>query len=370
MKVFRAGILGCLLLPVFLASQEKTQPVPLRLVYADSLIGTVHQGKTATRLAGRVQMVQGEAYLSCREAYWFERENRIQLFRDVAVHDGKRTLRADRVDYDGENKTESASGNAVLESPPRKISAQKLTYWQIEEKALAEGGAMVEDLLEKAVLRGNRITYDRKADFCTVEDGPALTKTDTATQKTWTILGRIMKAWGKEQRAEVEDSVSLRQEDLEGFCTRLRYFADPLRLILTGSPRVRQRTQTLRGDSMVIRLSGTRFAGAVIVGKAEMSASDSTGEDKLKGECITIEAERDTIRHIQVEKRAESTYRVTDDKGAKQGLNTVTGDRIDLFFENDRLRKVDVTSRPGLCAGTYVPETRKESPPSGPGSPP
>lgn len=345
-----------------LSAEEKFPFERLRLVAADSLIGTVRDGKTATRLVGGVQLIQGEAFLKCSEAIWHEKENTIILFSDVTVYDGKHTLRADQVEYNGETKTERASGHAVLESGTRKISARMLTYRQDDEEAFAAGSVRAEDMIEQAVLEGGRMHYNRKTDYALVEDGPILTKIDSSSGKTWRIEGKTMQAWGKEQRVLVSDSVDIRQDDLRGSCRKAEYFTHPNRIVLTGAPVVRQRRRKMLGDSLSVLLNGTRFAGAVLIGHGEMTESDSTGEDKLRGEKIVIEAEKDTLRHIAVENRAESVYRVKNEKGVKQGINAVSGDRIDLFFENEEISRIDVISRPGLSTGVYTPNPTQAAP--------
>ncbi len=340
-------------LPAF--SLSGSEPERLRLVYADSLVGIADRGGTAKKLSGHVRLVQGEAFLDCHEAIWHEAENQVALLGNVMVHDGKRTLRADRVDVDAERKIETAFGNAVLETGKRVLTAQRMTYLQDEEKAFASGRVRIEDLIEKAVLLGERLMYDRKSDYCRVEGGPVLAKTDTATHQTWTLSGKTMEAWGKTQRALVTDSVALARGDLTGEGQKAEFFSDPSRIVLTLSPVVRQASRTMRGDSITVRLRESRFTGATVSGGAEIITGDSTGSDVLKGEIITMEAENDTLRRVLVEKRAESVYRVFDEKGNKQGVNAVTGDQIEIWFDQDKVARVTVASRPGLCTGNYTP---------------
>jgi lipopolysaccharide export system protein LptA len=340
-------------LPAF--SQSGPESERLRLVYADSLVGIADRGGTAKKLSGHVRLVQGGAFLDCREAIWHEAENRVALMGNVEVHDGKRTLRADRVDVDAERKIETASGNATLETGKRVLTAQSLTYLQEEEKAFAGGRVRIEDLIEKAVLLGERLMYDRKNDYCLVEEGPVLAKTDTATHQTWTLSGKTMEAWGKTQRALVTDSVALSRGDLAGEAQKAEFFSDPSRIVMTLSPVVRQASRTMKGDSITVRLRESRFTGATVSGRAEIITDDSTGSDVLKGEIITMEAENDTLRRVLVERRAESVYRVFDEKGNKQGINAVTGDQIEILFVQDRVMRVTVASKPGLCTGNYAP---------------
>jgi lipopolysaccharide export system protein LptA len=327
----------------------------LRLVYADSLVGITDGGGAAKKLSGHVRLVQGDAFLDCRESIWHENENRVSLFGNVMIHDGKRTLRADRVDVDGAKKTETAFGNVTLESGKRILYAGMLKYAQADEMAFAEENVRLEDLIEKAVIRANRMVYDRRNDTCRADLGPVLTKTDTVTHQTWNLTGKTMEAWGKTQSALASDSVVFIRGDLRGEGQKAEYHTKPGRILLTASPVVRQAARTMKGDSITVLVDQGRFAGATVRGRAEIITSDSTGRDELRGETVTVEAVQDTVRRILVENRAESVNRVFDAKGRKQGVNTASGDRIEIWFGGGQVRRVVVTSRPGLCAGTYTP---------------
>jgi len=332
----------------------------IRLVYADSLVGLSIDGKAANKLSGRVQLVQGAAFLNCHEAFWFEKEDRAILVGDVVVYDGNRTLKADRVEIDGPMRTETATGNAVLESGRRRIFARTMAYRQTEERALAEGSVRVEDLIENAVLKCGRALYDRRTEYARAEDQPVLVKEDTASKKTWAISGRVIEAWGNEQRAVVSDSVAISRDNLQGRCGKAEALAKPDRFVLTVKPVVRQGTRLLSGDSITVWVDGPHFNGALLVGRAEIVTEDSSGTDRLTGERITIEARQDTVRRVVVESRAESRYRVFDDQNVFEGVNAVSGDRIELVFERDKLERVTVSSRPGLCTGIYTPAKKSQ----------
>ena len=111
----------------------------LRLVQADSLGSTSVDGSNIRELWvwGRVKFVQGEAHISCDEAHLREKEDKALLLGNVTIYDGKRTLKADRVDYDGRTRTEIATGNVSLESGKRKLECLRLTYSQ--EKEIVSG---------------------------------------------------------------------------------------------------------------------------------------------------------------------------------------------------------------------------------------
>ena len=334
-----------------IANQER-----LRLVHADSLVSVSKEGQELWELWGHVQLVQGEARLSCVQARWWLKDDEILLRGEVEIYDGKRTLRGDQVHYDGKTKEETATGHVSLESNNRKLTAQRIQYAQEEEVASAFGNVFIRDFIEKATIQGAKAVYNRSLDYSFIEGLPQLVKVDTASGERMVVNGVKMEAWGQEQRVVVTDSVRIEKGDLKGSCQKAEYRSRENVLVLEKMPVVWQRGQRMQGDRIDIRLEGVRFQGGFIQGKAEIVSTDSTLEDVLKGQQILVEARDDTIRKVIVEGQASSLYHVVDEDDLDQGVNSVTGDRIILTFDGDRLDQVKVESSPGQCTGVYTPK--------------
>jgi lipopolysaccharide export system protein LptA len=335
----------------FSASEER-----VRLVSADRIESAKDNGILVRRLIGNVRMVQGEAFMDCTEAFWYESRDQMRLLHNVKIFDGKRTLWADEVLYDGRSRMEQATGHAKVESGAKTVTADRIMYWQEAEQVNAWGHVAVRDTIERLLLESDEASYDRKRDYCLAEGNPRAVKFDTsAAKKDWRICGRKMETWGVEKRALITDSVSIEQEDMKAVSRLADYLSGKDLLILRCSPKVFQPNREILGDSMAIKLKGNRFQGGRVFGKAQIISSDSTGQDELKGERITIEARGDTLDRVVVEEQAESFFRVLDKDNIKQGVNTVTGDQIELVFDGDKLKQVEVMSRPGLCTGEYKP---------------
>jgi lipopolysaccharide export system protein LptA len=339
-----------------LRGAENKFPETLRLVNADSLV-SISKGREAVRvLSGRVRMVQGNAFLQCDEARWWEKKDQVMLTGDVSIFDGEHLLKADQVDYDSETKTETASGHVTVESGNRKISSDTLIYRQGESMVIASGRVKIEDLIEKATLTGEEGWYDRSLDYGIVKGHPQLVKVDTSAGKPVTVRGLRIEGWGREQRVLVSDSVSILRDDLKAVSQKAEYRANEERLCMVNSPIVWYQDQVMDGDTIDIQLYGIHFGGGTIRGRAKIISKDSTFEDVLKGRQIEVEVRDDTIRTVIVEGQAESLYHIVNKTDGTQGVNSVSGDRIVLTFTTGRLDRVQVESSPGQCAGAYTPE--------------
>ena len=359
------GLVGLFLVfgknsPWALSSVSKYEPEErLRLVHADSLVSISRDGEEIAELMGHVQLVQGAAYLRCQKARLWQNENRAILSGDVTIHDGKRTLWSDRVYYDGKTRTEEAVGHVILESGQRRITARKLNYDQELQQARAHGDVVISDLVEMATLEGDSAFYDRTRDYGFVEGRPRLAKKDSVSKELMIVQGLKIEAWGENQRVIVTDSVRIEKGDLIASCRQAEYRTEEDALILLEMPVVWHRDQQMRGDRIDIQLEELDFRGGLIEGNAEIISKDSTYEDVLKGRQITVEASRDTIRKVVIEGQASSVYHVFDEdqqERQEQGINTVTGDRLVLTFDGDRLDRVNVESNPAQSTGTFIPK--------------
>jgi lipopolysaccharide export system protein LptA len=360
MKVFPVAVV--LILTTGHARAVQTQaPERIRLIFADRMESATERTEVIRKLVGNVRLAQGPATMDCDEAVLFGGEERARLQGRVKIFDGKRTLWADRVYYDGRLKLETAEGRARIKSGAKTITADRIDYRQDSEEVFARGNVAVRDSVERMLLESDSAYYSRKSDYARVEGNPRAVKFDTsAAKKDWHITGLRMETWGKEKRALITDSASIEQTDMKATGRTAEYWPDRNLLILRSSPKVIQLKRQITGDSMAIRLKDMRFQGGQVFGKARVVSSDSAGQDELKGRRITIEARGDTLDRVTVEEQAESFMRLQDKKAAEQGVNTATGDRIVLEFDGGKLKRVDVTSRPGLSTGKYVPEDKKK----------
>ena len=328
----------------------------LKLVSADSLVSETVDHQDIWTLWGHVRLTQEEAFIECGWARWWEKEDRALLRDHVMIFDGKRTLKADQVDYRGQERIESASGHVSLESGQRLLTAEFIDYNQNQERAYAKEDVVITDLVEKVTLKGNRAEYDRQLDYSFVEGSPQLIGVDSTSKEEIVVTGFKMEAWGKEQRVLVSDSVQIQKGDLNAICQNADYRSNADLLMMTGVPILYYQKQEMRGDTIHVQFDDFRFQGGTIQGNAEIVSLDSLFKDVLKGERMTIVATDDTIRSVVVEDQASSVYHVFDEQERYQGMNSVTGDRIILTLSDGNIEKIYVESNPGQCTGTYTPE--------------
>ncbi len=336
----------------------QTVPERLRLVHADSLIGTVENGAVVQELRGHVDLIQGDARVRCQRAKWWRQENRAILLQSVEIFDGRRTLHADRVDYDGQAGEQTATGNVRIVSGSRLLSARRVQYFRDTEQAFAEGDVVVVDSAEHVTLSGDRGTYSKNLDYGKIEGRTHCIKTDTTSGEQLIVSASTLESWNGAKRIVATDSVEIVKADWRAACRTAEYLSDHEMLILRQTPVVWYRNQQMHGDSIDIKLDQIRFSGGLIRGGARIVSRDSTIQDQLDGQQIAFETQYtdvDTLLIITVDRQASSLYHVYDETEVDQGVNSVTGDQIVLTFRGDLLDNVLVRSDPGQCTGLFTP---------------
>jgi len=353
-------LLGLLILPAFGFAVQG-----LELVHADSLVLLNTDKGRVQNLYGNVQMIQDDAFLQCERAIFWEADDRAHLQDNVIIYDGKHTLWADQVDYEGITRIEKATGHVKVKTGDRLLFANRMVYNQETNVVQAQGDVRMEDWIKKVFLTGAFAVYNRAEDYGWIRGNPEMVMVDTTESDTLVIQGLKMEGWGKSQRVIVTDSVRIEKSNLFASCQKADYLADSSMLVLQIVPFVRQDRQEMTGDTIRINLEETRFSGGEILGHALVVSNDSTSNNWIAGRHISLEADGDTLRKVIVTGQAESRFYVEDDESDDTGLNTITGDRIEMHFDSSRVSWVQVQSDPGLCEGKYMPvvsDTLKTNP--------
>jgi len=346
------------------ASGQAARKERIRLVSADSLVSISQGDENITMLIGNVNLVQGQARIVCRTALFNDKSQYAELRNSVSIFDGKRTLTADTVFYNGSTRIEEAAGNVVLRTGTRVLRTPYLTYNQETMVATVYEQVQIDDFIEGVTLWGVTGYYDRKNDYARMWDGVELLKTDSAGTDSILVKALLMEAWGGRQQVMLYDSVTIDRNRMHAVCTSALYSAEPPMLHLKGSPVVSIENQVLKGDTVSLHLNELSFQGGMICGNARITVTDSlTGaDDFMQGDTIYITAVNDTIQEVDIRSQAVSTYHVSEEED-EPGINTVSGDRIQLFF-NDRqkLDRVRIASSPGVCTGKYAPKQDRGAP--------
>ncbi len=130
-----------LLVPVFAFSQKK-----VKLNHADSLKGSMRDGKRFDKLLGHVAFVQNTTNIFCDSAYFFRSENRLEAFGHVHIIDDSVDITSLRLEYDGTKKIAYLRKNVVFEKLKiARLYTDFLDYYRIKNEArYFNGGKLID----------------------------------------------------------------------------------------------------------------------------------------------------------------------------------------------------------------------------------
>ncbi|MEM7659119.1 MAG: OstA-like protein [Bacteroidota bacterium] len=119
----------------------------LEIIHADLLSFDKRDGIGVQKLIGDVQLKQDSTLFFCERAYFYEAENRIEVFDSVRVEMPDSVfLFGDRMEYEGDTRVAEVYDNITLTNQQSVLTTDRLTYYREEEYGYyQDGGQLVDD---------------------------------------------------------------------------------------------------------------------------------------------------------------------------------------------------------------------------------
>ena len=378
------------------AGPEPGKKEPLRLIRADKLEQFMRADIPVKKLTGNVLFQKGELQLACDLAYWYEKDQRADFFRNVVVTKDAKSLTADsliyfnaldsiiargkpvlrdsalsikarRLIYLVEDEIAHAQGNVFLEDSNRNVSADLLHYYSAEKKSIALGQAILHDIKRRTSLASDSLIYFSSTGNIEALLNPVLTRFDSSGTESFRIRGDIIRLAEKEGNFQAIGNVQVWRSDFTAYSQALDYIDSLEIATLTDHPRVLSDGQELTGKLMRLRFENEKIstlyidenARANAVGKAYLpadSADIARGDsiktyDEITGKFMEIYFKNNQADSIVVSVMATSLYNVSEDS-IIQGANEVSGDTIRLKFADRKIATITVI---GGTQGRYIP---------------
>ena len=130
----------------FLATVVSFAQQRVKLTHADSLKGSIREGKRFDRLIGNVSFIQNTTHIYCDSAHFFRSENKLDAFGHVHIVDDSVDITSLRLHYDGATKIANLRQNVVFEKLKiAKLYTDFLDYYRIKNEArYFNGGKLVD----------------------------------------------------------------------------------------------------------------------------------------------------------------------------------------------------------------------------------
>ncbi len=356
---------------------------------ADSLIGRSVEGEIVRELTGNVILEQRGVLVYCDRAVHYPGRNSAYLEGNVKVVDDTVTLLTDRGYYHGSERILEGEGSVYLndglseltsnfgkynldskiaefwdevfvDDPAGRIYADRLIHRRDEEFSTAFGNVRVIDRQRGTTVFGGYLEYDSRSGYSLMSESPVLVQidsTESGVTDTLIVTGITMESVRDTVRLfHASGEVELMRSDLAAKGEHASYHIDQDHLSLTGDPILWYRNNQVVGDSIHVVLENRRLRTLEVFGRTfAISKNDERYPDRfnqLTGVELTMLFSDDELEKIEVREQATSVYYVFEDPDPN-GLNHVSGDRIEVLFENGAVRELKIT---GGIEGKYYPE--------------
>lgn len=362
---------------------------PIRLIYADSTVRITTENAEYWFAEGHVRFQQGNVFVWCTRANYFNEENRSQLIGNVKIVQGTVTLTGPSADYNGNSRiaygnqgvkivdrkttltskagrysTETAIanfyGDVRVEDDSVAIDADTIEYHRSTENSYASGNILLQAKYSHAFIKGDstvnfpKLNYSRvvgnavlyQMDTVTVEKKDSLTssKKDTSLNKrpldTLTIASSLMEAFrGQNERYVATGKVEMVRGGLAARSDTAFFEKKEEQVRLRGTPIVWYDSTQLSADSIIVLIPNqhlrkiSAFAHAFSTSRDDTLHSDRPNQ--LSGEIIIISVENDTLREVFSKGDSKSLYFLLKEN-YPDGVARHSADSIRITMENGK----------------------------------
>ncbi len=355
MRILRIIILGCVLIPILVYSQDSRIASPIVLERAD-LMRTEQTPEGVTRyLDGSVKITQDTLTILAEHAIYEEFVGRLIFRGSVHFIEPSRQIWADQAVYYERDGRATAEGNVRIEQDSLIMKCNRVVYSEDRHEASFFGDVFIHSLRENAILTGNHGAYNRDSDRGAMTQNPRLVRYFSSSD-SMVVTGNVIEYFFDRRQANVTDHVRIQRGDVDASGEHLFYSDDSSWVRLTGDPEIHRRQDLVYADTVDAFFFDQHLRRIHLRGNAvATSPVDSLRPEpvnRITGKSMELVFAEDKIDSIYVAGNARSTYYVRETNSEK-GANLVSGDRMDLHVADGRIRWIYVE---GGTEGIYYPE--------------
>ncbi len=254
-----------LLLPLRISAQGGGT---LELVHADSARGYLENGRPVRELMGRVEFLQDSSRMYCDRAIQYPDDGLVLFTGSVRIITPPRELTAEQIYHYDVRREQIARGKARFADKRQVLTADTLRYIEKDERALAQGHAVISDSTERASLSGRRIEYLRLKGYARIDGLPVFIRRDSTGTDSLVVRSKLMEMFEDGARILARDEVTMAQGQVSASCSELTFSRKDEKITLTIQPQARRANDFLRGTEIDLLLRGRKLQGIGIRGNA------------------------------------------------------------------------------------------------------
>jgi lipopolysaccharide export system protein LptA len=252
--------------------------------------------------------------------------------------------------YNTQTKVSNFTGRSTARTEEYILSADTLFYDSPTQIGVARGNVEFLSQKEKVVLTGDHGRYAGKTGVTRVY-GHALMKNilekDTLYLTADTLVSINIEK-DSIRKLFAYKNVLIYKSDLSGKCDSLGYDVKDSTIHFYQKPILWANGSQMQADSMSLFMTNQKLREMRLRGHSFIITKDSVAHyNQIKGRKVWVHfAEDSKLKRVQVDGNGESVYYVMDDKNVTTGLNRVECSRMNIFFDENKVKRIAFITRP------------------------
>jgi lipopolysaccharide assembly outer membrane protein LptD (OstA) len=308
---------------------QSAEKEPLILEHSDQFEIIQKDGRYVTFVIGKVHFKSGSGDIYCDSARWIKGEN-VTLNGNVVVRDTAYYMSSDSVLYDMTKDEFTAFGDDVI-------------LWTYKDSVYASG---------------TKAFYNDENGYFIMDNNPEMYIKYPDTSSMIKILAQQIEHFPELEIAEAKGDVKISSQEFSAEANRAVMKTKDDLLELYDKPTARKEDSHISGESIFINFKDDKINLIDVIDSAKGefsqivdSVNGYTDKSKLSGQRILMEFENGEMYHIICYNQAYSWFYPSPRGSNKSEENSVSGDTIHLYIDQNQLTKVDVA---GGVIGRYT----------------
>jgi len=256
-------------------------------------------------------------------------------------------FRTERAYWNRNTDAVYSEGGFDFRYPKGNIKANRGNYSRKSNIAIAEENAEARDSAGKGAFFGEKIIYNRSAEFMEIPVRPIAHYyfEEKGKLDTLTIRSKTMTYDQRQQIAMAADSVLITRRDVVITGDTGIYNQKEGYLSLKGTPKCIMSDYTVSGDSMFVKLQNNEVESVLVIQKAHGIQQTASVRGKpaqyseVFGDTLFLAVKNNKAQSLYVNIDARGFFYETD---LPNYVNKMNGDRLDISFNLGRMKLAEV----------------------------
>lgn len=281
--------------------------------------------------------------------FYNQKTDKIKLQGDAKFRDQKNEVTGDLINYDKKTEAMNVVGRSFLSNPPYLVLADDLDYQKSTGLAFADGQVVWQDTSSDYTIYADHIRYMKEKSFVKAynDEGKPILENMLNETDTLFLSGDTLVAY-KEVYAEGDTqkvflsyaSVEILMEDMQAICDSLSYVERDSQFVLYQDPIMWSDSSQFSGDTVHLKLKNSTIDKVELDGNAIIiSTEDMLFFNQIAGKRADAYFENKKIRLLDVVGDARSVYYLTDDEKAYIGANETECRQMIFRFASGELEQ-------------------------------